>query len=309
METSLDAIPFYTLDEIIRLLSDEGYKLTKRTFQFYVQSGLLPKGIRKGQGTGGVKFFYPQSVIETIKWIFALKSKGFNLVEIKETFQMYQEDVSAEKERLVSGADQIDNPFREKSERLRIARDRETTEGRSFLEAVMAETPEGSTLTRCLQCGTCGGSCPSAEDMDYTPRHLFAMLLAGLKQEVLLSNTPWFCVSCYYCTVRCPQQIPITDIMYTLKQMAVREGIVKITDAYDFSKTFINLIEKYGRSFDFGLAMRYRLDHNPADRHSWGSLALKLYKKERIVLGPSKIEGIEQLRRIVNKAKERGRKP
>jgi heterodisulfide reductase subunit C len=142
--------------------------------------------------------------------------------------------------------------------------------------------------------------------MDYTPRRLFAMIRAGLKHEVLASNTPWFCVSCYYCTVRCPQQIPITDIMYTLKQIAISEGIVKITDAYDFSKTFVNLVEQYGRSFDFGLAMRYRLTHNPSDKVSWVSLALKLYKKERIVLAPSKIKGLDQLSRIIEKAKKTG---
>ena len=75
---------------------------------------------------------------------------------------------------------------------------------------------------QCLQCGSCGGSCPSAADMDYTPRALFALINAGDEEEVLDSNTPWFCVSCYTCMVRCPQQIPITDIMYTLKQMAIR---------------------------------------------------------------------------------------
>lgn len=182
-------------------------------------------------------------------------------------------------------------------------------EGFEFLRSVMAETPGGNALTKCLQCGTCGGSCPSAMDMDYTPRYLFAMLLAGLKHEVLSSNTPWFCVSCYYCTVRCPQQIPITDIMFTIKQMAAQEGIIKITDAYDFSRTFIELVEKYGRSFDFGLAMRYRLNRNPEDRLSWGTLALRLYKKERIVLGPSKIAGIYQLRSILNQAKLEGGVP
>ena len=59
-----------------------------------------------------------------------------------------------------------------------------------------------------MQCGTCGGSCPSAADMDHTPRLLFAMIRAGLRDEVLRSNTPWMCVSCYFCAVRCPQEDP-----------------------------------------------------------------------------------------------------
>ena len=43
---------------------------------------------------------------------------------------------------------------------------------------------------------------PSGPDMEHTPRRLFAMIEAGLKEEVLRSNTPWYCVSCYYCMAR-----------------------------------------------------------------------------------------------------------
>ncbi|MBK6710249.1 MAG: 4Fe-4S dicluster domain-containing protein [Chloroflexi bacterium] len=50
----------------------------------------------------------------------------------------------------------------------------------------------------CIQCGTCGGSCPSGQDMDHTPRQLFAMIRADMRDEVLRSNTPWYCVSCYF---------------------------------------------------------------------------------------------------------------
>jgi quinone-modifying oxidoreductase subunit QmoC len=76
-----------------------------------------------------------------------------------------------------------------------------------FLEEVMA-IPGGERLKSCIQCGTCGGSCPSGDAMDHTPREIFAMILAGMREEVLKSNTFWFCVSCYYCTIRCPQEIP-----------------------------------------------------------------------------------------------------
>src|SRR3989304_5335795 len=67
----------------------------------------------------------------------------------------------------------------------------------SLMAEVIATTPGGETLITCLQCGTCGGSCPSGPDMDHTPRQLFAMISAGLREEVLQSNTPWYCVACY----------------------------------------------------------------------------------------------------------------
>ena len=42
-----------------------------------------------------------------------------------------------------------------------------------------------------------------------------------MREEALKSNTPWMCVSCYHCVVRCPQEIHITDVMYAIKCMAI----------------------------------------------------------------------------------------
>jgi heterodisulfide reductase subunit B len=125
----------------------------------------------------------------------------------------------------------------------------------TLLETVAAATAGVSRLEMCIQCGTCGGSCPSASDMDHTPRQLFAMLRAGMKDTALRSNTPWVCVSCYHCVVRCPQNVHITDVMYTLKAMAIRENLYQDSTAPDFSQTFIGMVETYGRSFEFGAGL------------------------------------------------------
>jgi len=89
----------------------------------------------------------------------------------------------------------------------------------------------GERLVHCLQCGSCGGSCPSSADMEFTPRTLIAMINAGDRDAVLAANTMWACVSCYFCTTRCPQNIPITDIVYTLKRMSIAERRYRGTDA------------------------------------------------------------------------------
>src|SRR5512146_306409 len=107
---------------------------------------------------------------------------------------------------------------------MQLGVEREPAEDLNLLEEVAARTAGISRLEMCIQCGSCGGSCPSAAAMDHTPRMLFAMLRAGMRDEVLRSNTFWMCVSCYHCAVRCPQNIHITDVMYTLKTMAVAEG-------------------------------------------------------------------------------------
>lgn len=174
-----------------------------------------------------------------------------------------------------------------------------------FLDQVIEATPGGNKLILCLQCGTCGGSCPSGADMDYTPRAVFAMIDADLKDEVLASNTPWYCVSCYYCTVRCPQEIPITDLMYTLRQLAIQEGYCEQREASDFSKTFIGYVESYGRSFEVGLVARYYLFHKPLKLASMGmGMGMTMLRKGRMGLTPDRIKNINQLQDILNKAEQ-----
>jgi heterodisulfide reductase subunit C len=179
----------------------------------------------------------------------------------------------------------------------------------TFFDEVVAATPGNPHLELCLQCGTCGGSCPSGPDMDHTPRALFAMIEAGMRDQVLRSSTPWYCVSCYYCMVRCPQEVHITDLMYTLKRMAIQEGLYQessAADAPEFSETFINFVENYGRSFELGLATRYHLRHHPFTIVKMAPLGLGMLRRGRMDLTPKRIKGVKQLKAILAKAKELG---
>jgi len=176
---------------------------------------------------------------------------------------------------------------------------------KAFLDEVVKEVHDGERLVHCLQCGTCSGSCPNGSDMDYTPRTLFALIRAGERDKVLSSNTMWCCVSCYACTTRCPQQIPITDIMYALKRMALEEGTAA-TSAPALARTFTQLLEKYGRSFELGLATRYYLANRPLAMLRMGPLGLSLFSKGRMSLVPTKIRRLDQLQAIIAKARELG---
>lgn len=173
-----------------------------------------------------------------------------------------------------------------------------------FLEEVSAATAGVARLEMCIQCGTCGGSCPSAADMDHTPRMLFAMIRAGMREEALRSNTPWICVSCYHCVVRCPQDVHIADVMYTLKSMAIRAKLYRDSTAPDFSQTFVEMVENYGRSYEFGLATRHYLKHFPLRLPNMAPMGLGMLSKRRMNMTPTKIKGIDQLKAILEKAKE-----
>ena len=178
------------------------------------------------------------------------------------------------------------------------------TEDLTLLQEVSARTAGVSRLEMCIQCGTCGGSCPSAAAMEHTPRLLFAMLRAGMREDALSSNTFWLCVSCYHCVVRCPQNIHIADVMYALKSMAIEEGLYQNSTAPDLSNTFVDMVEGYGRSFELGLASMHYLKHFPLRLPSLTPMALGLLTRKRMSLLPKKIKHLDQLKAILKRAKE-----
>ena len=178
--------------------------------------------------------------------------------------------------------------------------------GSAFLHEVIEATPGGERIVHCLQCGSCGGSCPSGADMQYTPRTIFALINADKRQEVLTANTMWYCVSCYLCTSRCPQDIPITDIMYALKRLAIRDGLAKDTPAPALAKTFTDLVERYGRSYEFGIATLYLAWNKPMSMLKMGPMGLSMFTKGRLNILPTKIRKVDQLQAIVQKAREIG---
>jgi heterodisulfide reductase subunit C len=174
----------------------------------------------------------------------------------------------------------------------------------TFLEEIVEDTPGGERIVHCLQCGSCGGSCPSGADMEYTPRALFALINAGERDKVLAANTMWACVSCYFCTSRCPQNIPITDVMYALKRLSIKERRYHDTDAPAMAKTFTDLVEKFGRSYEIGLAIGYHGLNRPFQAMKMGPMGLQMFARGRMAILPTKIRQVDQLRAIVKKAKE-----
>jgi heterodisulfide reductase subunit C len=174
----------------------------------------------------------------------------------------------------------------------------------TLLEEVADRTAGVSRLEMCIQCGSCGGSCPSAADMDHTPRMLFAMLRAGMRNTALRSNTPWICVSCYHCVVRCPQNVHIADVMYTLKSMALKARLYRDSTAPDFFRTFVYMVEEYGRSYEFGLAALHYIKHYPLRLPFLAPMAMGMLSKKRMKFLPNRIQGMHQLKAILKRAKE-----
>jgi heterodisulfide reductase subunit C len=140
--------------------------------------------------------------------------------------------------------------------------------------------------------------------MQHSPRAIFAMIREDARKSERRSNTMWFCVSCYFCVVRCPQEIHITDLMYALKAMAIREGLCEVSLAAGLSQTFTDQVENFGRRFEFGLATRHNLRYRPLALPGMTQLGLGMLTKRRMGLAPRRIEHLEQLQAILRRAKE-----
>lgn len=127
----------------------------------------------------------------------------------------------------------------------------------SFADEIM-NVPECENLDHCIQCGTCSGSCPVSIYMDLTPRRVINLTRAGFKDDVLSCQTIWLCSSCYACVVQCPREIGIANIMYALKERAVKEGkYAKNMPTPVLMRVFAKMVHKHGRISEIPLVMLF----------------------------------------------------
>jgi heterodisulfide reductase subunit C len=116
----------------------------------------------------------------------------------------------------------------------------------------VAEKPGAENIKKCFACGTCTAGCPVFHvEHKYNPRRIIRMILLGMREEVLKSKILWLCAQCYICSANCPQNVDFSNIMLTLRDMAVKEGYAPLdrlekineitTAAHELRKNCINL--------------------------------------------------------------------
>ena len=173
---------------------------------------------------------------------------------------------------------------------------------RRFLEDVRL-VPGSDRVSRCLQCGTCTGSCPVSYAMDISPRTVVALFRAGQMEEILRSRTIWICASCYMCTTRCPQGIKITDLLYALKRTAISAGLFPDRfPVYLLSKNFVRIVNRYGRNHEGLLLARYYLRQNPLALLRLLPLGWRMFRRGRVSVFPKKIKGLKAIRTMLKGA-------
>ena len=156
----------------------------------------------------------------------------------------------------------------------------------------------------CIQCGTCTGSCPNVFAMDLTPRRLWRMVVMGQKREIFQSKTFMLCSACYYCTLRCPRGLKLTEAMGALKQIAAREHLVNYRQSTLFYKNFMDSVRRHGRvrEMEF-MTLYFAAMKNPFLPFRFAPLGMKLLARGKVsVQMPSR--GRRPLESIFRKVEE-----
>ena len=81
----------------------------------------------------------------------------------------------------------------------------------------------GANPKKCMACGKCVASCPSADTMDILP-HKFAKNLTAEGIETLLaSKTLWKCLACLACVERCPRGVEPANLVEAVRLAIIRQ--------------------------------------------------------------------------------------
>jgi heterodisulfide reductase subunit C len=89
---------------------------------------------------------------------------------------------------------------------------------------------QASTFSVCFGCQSCTTVCPVVANFD-NPEEVLGMLPhqimhacgLGVRDLALGSDMLWDCLTCYQCQEHCPQGVNITDVLYELKNVAVKQ--------------------------------------------------------------------------------------
>ena len=154
-----------------------------------------------------------------------------------------------------------------------------------FANKVLDEGGENAAIDACMQCGTCSGGCTNVDRMDILPRSLMLMVQRGEWEKVLQSNTLWLCTSCQICTSRCPRGVRPSDVIQSVKAIAIREGINN--DSSRFNQIFVELIEKRGILFEPELMHKYG---GISAMLKQGKLGIKLALRGKLSPLPAKVK-------------------
>lgn len=172
----------------------------------------------------------------------------------------------------------------------------------SFLELI--ETRSSQPVRRCYQCDKCANGCPMLEHMDFSTNQLFQLIQFDAEDAALSANTPWLCASCYTCSVRCPNEIDIAQVMDVVRAVAVERNYPPaLPDFVRFHELFLDAIKRRGRINEISLMAR--LHRDPRDLLAQRKLGWAMFRAGRLKWPTPGVHDRKALQRLFGDERER----
>jgi heterodisulfide reductase subunit C/nitrate reductase gamma subunit len=91
--------------------------------------------------------------------------------------------------------------------------------------------PGKNSFSHCFSCQSCTTVCPVVGNYEQPepvlgllPHQIMCALGLGLTDMASKAKMIWDCLTCYQCQENCPQQVQVCDLLYQLKNVAVRQA-------------------------------------------------------------------------------------
>jgi heterodisulfide reductase subunit C len=139
--------------------------------------------------------------------------------------------------------------------------------------------------------------------MDIVPHRVIGHILNGEREKVLASTSPWKCLQCATCSLRCPNGIDVARVFETLRQVSLASGLAAKNDVAHFDDLIIDSVQRHGRFAELETIMRYRLSKGQFMKDA--AMGLDMLRKGRIGLSSHNIRGRKELGAIIRRMRGR----
>lgn len=171
---------------------------------------------------------------------------------------------------------------------------------KDFIKEVQERS--GQNIKTCYQCLKCSVGCPVFPYMEFKTNSVIRLIQYGEREKVLRSSSIWLCVSCMTCGVRCPNEIDMSAVMDTLREMSIEDNYAYEADrrVVILHEEFVRSVKMWGRLHEVTFFIPYMV--RSLDLFSNMGTALALMPRGKFPLMPKQIEGIEEIRRLFDRA-------
>ena len=151
--------------------------------------------------------------------------------------------------------------------------------------------PQGDTISRCWQCGTCTAGCCLHTDYglsEFNPRYFIYLAQVGYEEELRkYATTIWRCVSCNKCVERCPKGVKVEEVIHTIGSYLEFTGGAPESPADRFDRAYTENLLRRGVLDEASLFRTYeRLEGRTMPAGEMLKMGFQLLRSGRLRTGP-----------------------